>query len=77
MKKNESKKECQNFVKIYIKNSLNVDIEESEDTRIHRIGPKLKKNSQSFQQVIVKFRGFALQPKAYRASKYKAYIAIH
>ena len=43
MKENESKEECESKVKSYIKNSLNVDIEESESNRIHRIEPKIKK----------------------------------
>ena len=44
VKENESIEECESKVKIYIKNCLNVDIEESEFNRIHRIGPKINKN---------------------------------
>ena len=57
VKENESKKECEHVVKSYIKNSLNVDIEESEYNRIHRIRPKIKKNGQTFQQIIDEFKG--------------------
>ena len=77
VKENESKVECENAVKIYIKNSLNVDIEESEYNKIHRIGPKITKNSKIFQQIIVTFKGFVLRAKVYRARKHKADIAIH
>ena len=41
-----------------MKNCLNVDIEESEFNRIHRIGPKINKNGKGFQRIIVKFKGF-------------------
>ena len=53
VKENEFKEERESKVKSYIKNSLNIDIEESEFNRIHRIGPKLKKNGKAFQQIIV------------------------
>ena len=39
VKENESKEECESKVKSYVKNCFNVDIEESEFNRIHRIGP--------------------------------------
>ena len=58
MKENESKEGCKSKVKVYIKNCVNVDIEELEFNRIHRIGPKINKNGKAFQQVIVKFKGF-------------------
>ena len=77
VKEIESKKECQSKVKSYIKNCLNVDIEESEFNRIHRIGPKISKNGKTFQQIIVKFKGFVPQTKVYSARKHKAGIAIH
>ena len=48
VKENESKEECEHDVKSCIKNSLNVDIEESEYKRIHKIGPKIKKERQAF-----------------------------
>ena len=70
MKQNESNEECEHIVKIYIKNSSNVGIDESEYNRIHRIGPKIKKNSNSFQQIIVKFKGFVPRTKVYRAKKH-------
>ena len=41
VKENESKEECESKVKSYIKNSLNVDKEESESNRIHRIEAKI------------------------------------
>ena len=77
VKENESKKECGPKVKRYIKNSLNVDIEESEFNRIHRIGPKIKKNGKTFQQIIVKFKGFVPRTKVYRTRQHKGDIAIH
>ena len=77
VKENESKEECGNVVKSYIKNSLNVDIEESEYNRIHRIGPKIKKNGNTFQQILVKFKGFVPPAKVYRARKHKDDIVIH
>ena len=63
VKENESIEECESKVKIYIKNCLNVDIEESEFNRIHRIGPKINKNRKAFQQIIVKFKGFVPRKK--------------
>ena len=77
MKENEFKEECESKVKSYIKNCLNVDIEESEFNRIHRIGPKINKNGKAFQQINVKIQGFVPQAKVYRARKHKADIAIH
>ena len=77
MKDNESKKESESKVKSYIKNCLNVYIEESEFNRIHRIGPKINKNGKAFQQIIVKSKGFVPRTKVYRARKHKADIAIH
>ena len=77
MKENESKEESESKVKSYIKNCLNVDIEESEFNRIHRIGPKINKNGKAFQQINVKIQGFVPQAKVYRARKHKADIAIH
>ena len=56
---------------------MNVDIEESEFNRIYRIGPKINKNGKTFQQIIVKFKGFVPRTKVYRARKHKAYIAVH
>ena len=44
VKENECKEQCESKVKRYIKNCLNVNIEESEFNRIHRIGPKINKN---------------------------------
>ena len=49
MKEDKSKEECKSKIKSYVKNSLNVDIEESEFNRIHRIGPTVKKNGKAFQ----------------------------
>ena len=69
VKKNESKVECEHAVKIYIKNSLNVDIVESEYNKIHRIGPKIKKNSKIFQQIIVTFKAFVLRTRFCSTSK--------
>ena len=43
VKGNESKEECEHVVKSCIRNSLNVDIEESEYNRFHKIGLKIKK----------------------------------
>ena len=77
VKENEFKEECESKVKSYIKNCLNVDIEESEFNRIHRIGPKINKNGKVFQQIIGKFKGFVPRTKVYRARKHKADIAIH
>ena len=77
MKENESKEESESKVKSHIKNCLNVDIEESEFNRIHRIGPKINKNGKAFQQINVKIQGFVPQTKVYRARKHKADIAIH
>ena len=77
VKENESEEECKHVVKIYIKNSLNVDIKESQYNRIYRIGPKIKKNDKTFQQIIAKFKGFILQTIVYRVRKHKANIAIH
>ena len=58
VKENESKEKCEHVVKSYIKNSLIVDIGESECNRIHRIGPKIKESGNIFQYIIVKFRDF-------------------
>ena len=77
VKENKSREECESNVKSYIKSSLNVDIEESKFNRIHRIGPKIKKNGKAFQKIIVKFKGFVPRTKVYRARKHKANIAIH
>ena len=77
VKENKSKEECESKVKSYIKNCLNVDIEESEFNRIHRIGPKTNKNGSAFQQIIVKFKDFVPRTKVYRARKHKADIVIH
>ena len=56
---------------------MNVNIEESEFNRIHRIGPKIKKrNGKAFQQIIAKFKGFVPRIKVYTARKHKADIAI-
>ena len=76
VKENKSKEECESKVKSYIKNCLNVDIEESEFNRIHRIGPKTNKNGSAFQQIIVKFKGFVPRTKVYRARKHKADMTI-
>ena len=56
VKQNESKEE-EYVVKSYIKNSLNVDTDESEYNRIHRIGPKIKTSGKTFQQIIAIFKG--------------------
>ena len=40
VKENESKEECEHVVKSYIKNSSDVDIEESEFNKIYRIESK-------------------------------------
>ena len=77
MKENESKEECEDAVKRYCKNSLKVDIKESENSRNYRIGLKIEKNGKTFQQIIAKFNGFLLQTKLYRARTHKADIAIH
>ena len=77
VKENESKEECESKVKSYIKNCVNVDIEESEFNRIHRIGPKINKNGKAFQQIIVKSKGFVPRTKVYTARKHKADIAIY
>ena len=77
VKENESKEECESKVKSYIKNCLNVDVEESEFNRIHRIGPKINKNGKAFQQIIVKSKGFVPRTKVYTARKHKADIAIY
>ena len=58
VKENEYKEQCESKVKRYIENCLNVNIEESEFNRIHRIGPKIIKSGKAFQQIIVKFKGF-------------------
>ena len=76
MKENESKEECESKVKSYIKTCLNVDIDESEFNRTHRIGPKINKNGKAFQ-IIVKFKGFVPRTNVYWARKHKADIAIH
>ena len=72
-----NEEECEHVAKSYIKNSLNVDIEESVFNRIHRIGPKINKNGKTFQQIIVKFKSFVPRTKVCRARKHKADIAIH
>ena len=77
VKENESKEECEHIVKSYTKNSLNVDIEESEYNRIHKIEPKIKKKGKTFQQIIVRFKGFVPRTKVCRSKKHKADIAIH
>ena len=77
VKENECKEQCESKVKRYIKNCLNVNIEESEFNRIYRVGPKINKNGTAFQQIIVKFKGFVPRTKVYRARKHKADIAIH
>ena len=77
VKANKSKEQCQHVVKSYIKNRLNVDIEESEYKRIRRIGPKIKKNSKTFQPIIVEFKGFVPRKKVYSARKHKAEITVH
>ena len=77
VKGNKSKEECEHIAKIYIKNSLNIDIEESEYNKIHRKGHKIKKNDKTFQQIIVKFKGFVPRTKVYRTRQHKADIAIH
>ena len=71
VKENESKEKCEHVVKSYIKNSLIVDIGESECNRIHRIGPKIKESGNIFQYIIVKFRDFVQRTKVYRASNTK------
>ena len=43
VKENESKEECEHVVKSCIRNSFNVDTEESEYNRFHKIGSKIKK----------------------------------
>ena len=58
VKEKESEEEYESKVKSYIENCLNVNIEESEFNRIHRIGPKIIKSGKAFQQIIVKFKGF-------------------
>ena len=77
VKDSKSKEECESKVKSYIKNCLNVDVEESEFNRIHRIGPKINKNGKAFQQIIVKSKGFVPRTKVYTARKHKADIAIY
>ena len=77
VKENESKEECGNVVKSYIKNCLNVYTYESAYSRIHRIGPKIKKNGKTFQQIIVKFKSFVPRAKLYRARKHKDDIVIY
>ena len=77
MKENESKEECESKVKSYINVDMEVDIEESEFNRIHRIRPTIKKNGKAFQRTIVKFKGFVPRTKVYRARKHKADIAIY
>ena len=65
------REECEDVVKSYIKNSLNVDIEESENNRVHRIGPKIKKNGKIFPQIIVKFKGYVPRTKVDMTRKQK------
>ena len=77
VKENESTEVCGSKVKSYIKNSLNIDVKESEFNRNHRIGPKIKKSDKAFQQIIVKFKGFIPRAKVSRAMKHKVDIAIH
>ena len=72
-KENKSTEECGYLVKNYIKNSLNVDIKQSEYNRIHIVGPKIKKNGKTFQQIIIKF---VPQTKIYRARKHKAELIL-
>ena len=77
MKENESTEECDHIVKRYIKTSLNVDIEKSQYNKTHRIGTEIKKNGKTFQQIIVKFKGFAPLTKVCSARKHKADTVIH
>ena len=70
-------KKSEHVAKSYIKNNLNVDIEESVFNRIYRIGPKINKNGKTFQQIIVKFKSFVPRTKVCRARKHKADIAIY
>ena len=60
VREKETKEECESMVKNYIKDTLKIDIRESDYNRIHRLGPKITNNNgQVLQQVIVKFKGFS------------------
>ena len=65
------REQCEDVVKSYIKNSFNVDIEESGNNRVHRIGRKIKKNRKIFPQIIVKFKGYVPRTKVYMTRKQK------
>ena len=62
---------------IDVKNCFNIDIEESEFNRTHRIVLKINKIGKVFEQIIVKFKGFVPRTKVCRARKHKVDIAIN
>ena len=63
MKENESKEDFDHAVKRYVQSSLNESEKEPEYKRFHRIGPKIKTNGKTFQQIVVKFKCFISQAK--------------
>ena len=63
----ESPSECESKVKTYISEVLKSEIDENDYDRVHRIGKKVEEFGKSFQQVIVKFKGFSYRTKVYRS----------
>ena len=63
--------------KQYIRNTLNVEVDDNDFNRIHQIGKKYTRDDgKECQQVIVKFKGFIPRTKVYRARKHNSDISV-
>ena len=76
-KQNKSSEICAKMVNEYIRNTLKVEVDNNDFNRIHRVGPKLRRdNGKECQQVIIKCKGFISRTKVCRARKHKSDISI-
>ena len=63
--------------KQYIRNTLNVEVDDNDFNRIHQIGQKYTRDDgKECQQVIVKFKGFIPRTVVYRARKHNSDISV-
>ena len=63
----ETASECESKVKSYISEVLELEIDENDYDRVHRIGKKMEEGGKFFQQTIVKFKSFSPRTKVYRS----------
>ena len=76
-KQNECSEDCAKRVKQYIRNTLEVEVDENDFNHIHRNGQKYRRDDgKECQQIILKFKGFIPRMKVYRARKHKFDISV-